>query len=424
MDSRNVCPGDLFFALPGDKTDGHAFIGQAAKKGAVGAVVRKDCVGLDQGLPLIRCDDVLKALQDLAKTYLKQNAPKVVAVTGSLGKTTTKDFIAHLLKIKYRVSVSPGNSNSQIGLPLAILNHTTAEDEILILEMGMTHPGQILKLVDIAPPTVAVVTNVALVHACNFSSLAEIERTKAEIFSHPKTKMGFYHSDSNMEGSLLSKGKCPKLSFSTTEDAADWFLRWNAESIEVTERLSKNDRVTTPLHPIKVPGEHNKQNFLAALAVARYLGLDWKEINQGINTLSLPERRLEHVEKCGALFINDAYNASEMSVKAALNSMPIPKAGAKRIAVLGEMLELGKFSAQCHRAVGEHSLKCVDLMLCFGEECRHISECWQAAERPVVWAKERAEIVAALKSKLCPGDVVLLKGSRSKGVWKVLEELS
>lgn len=401
VDSRNVKPGDLFFALPGDQTDGHAFLSDAAAKGAVGAVVKKDYAGPDYGMALVRCEDCLKALQMLAKTYLKRHRPKVVAVTGSLGKTTTKDFIAQLLQVKYKVSVSPGNSNSQIGLPLTILNHSQDDDEILILEMGMTHPGQILKLIDIAPPTVAVVTTVALVHACNFNSLTDIARAKAEIFMHPDTEIGFYPQESDHGHVLSTSGTCRKVSFS----------------------LHSQEAKTILTKPLPVPGEHNRHNFLAAASVARYLGLSLDEIHERMAALHLPERRLQHVEKFGALFINDAYNASEMSMKAALNSLPTPKAGSKRIAVLADMLELGKFSEGCHRAVAQHALDCVDLMLCFGNECRYINECWQQAGRPVVWAPERSEIVKALRTHLQPGDVVLLKGSRGKGVWKVLEEL-
>lgn len=422
-DSRHVRAGDLFFALPGAKTDGHAFLQEAASRGAAGAVVEKGYQGNSFGLPLIRCEDVLAGLQKLSRAVLSQYRAKTVAVTGSLGKTTTKDFIAQLLKGKFRLSVSPGNSNSQIGLPLSVLNHTSPEDEVLILEMGMTHPGQIAKLVEIVPPTVAVVTKVALVHACNFPSLTGIAQAKAEIFCHRKTEKGFFHYESNVENVLSNSGGCAKSSFSICDEAADVYLVERAGGLEIVDRSGKRPQSTRlPLLP--VPGDHNKHNFLAAASVARYLGMEWEEIAQAIPTLCLPERRLQQVEKYGALFINDSYNASEPSMKAALDCLPVPKAGSKRIAVLGEMLELGQFSAQCHESVADYALARVDLMFCFGTECRRIYEHWQRAGRQVFWAQERKDVVEALKSKLGAGDVVLLKGSRSKEVWKVLDELA
>ena len=162
---------------------------------------------------------------------------------------------------------------------------------------------------------------------------------------------------------------------------------------------------------------------MAAAVVARYFGMEWEEIRSGMQELVLPDKRMQFVEKYGAIFVNDAYNASEMSMKAALSSLPQPKPGGKRIAVMGGIVELGKFSEQCHRNVGEYALEHVDCLLCFGESCLPMHECWQAAGRPVVWKKERAEIVIALRERLQPGDVVLLKGSNSKAVYKVLEEL-
>ncbi|MBA3817089.1 MAG: UDP-N-acetylmuramoyl-tripeptide--D-alanyl-D-alanine ligase, partial [Parachlamydiaceae bacterium] len=139
--------------------------------------------------------------------------------------------------------------------------------------------------------------------------------------------------------------------------------------------------------------------------------------------LVLPELRMQIVEKNGVIFVNDAYNASEISIKSALNSLPNPKVGGKKIAVIGEMLELGKFSEQCHLAVGEHALNCVDSMLCFGEGCAPIHECWQKAGRHVLWTQDRSLLVNALQAELKLGDVVLLKGSRAKGLWKIIEEL-
>lgn len=419
VDSRLSAVGDLFFALPGAKTDGHSYLSEAASKAASAAVVKKGYAGSDYGLPLIYSDDVLASLQLLAKTYLKMSQTQVIAVTGSLGKTTTKDFITTLLKDKYRLSSSPGNSNSQIGLPLAIMNHLTLDDEILILEMSMTHPGQIAKLVDIAPPAIAVITMVALVHACNFNSIQDIAKAKAELFGHPDTRLGIYPKECDMDKVLSGSGTCKKVSFSVSMPEADYHL--TSQDKHMTIKCPKGE--CQQFNLLALPGAHNRHNFLAAAVTARHVGMSWDEIRARQVSLVLPERRMQIVEKFGAVFVNDSYNASEISLKAALSSLPKPKGSGKRIAVVGEMLELGKFSRDCHRAVGEHALKTVDSMLCLGQDCEPIYECWKAAGRPVYWSLDRSQVVAALRSQLQSDDVVLLKGSRSKGMWNVLDEL-
>ena len=418
VDSRLLKKGDLFFALPGSNKDGHEFLQEVALKGACSAVVNQNYRGDNYGLELIFVADVLEALQWVATQVLKSVPCKIIAVTGSVGKTTTKDFITTLLLKKFRVGFTPGNSNSQIGLPLAILNHIKGDEEVLSIEMGMTHPNQIKKLIQIAPPDIALITTTALVHACNFKNLSEIGLAKGEIFTHPKTKVGLIDKRIVNFHEICSIGNCEKLSFGLECSDAHFNLRIEGEKMILNDSMSQGI-----LHLLSLPGLHNKHNFLAAAAVARQMGMSWEEINAEIPLLSLPERRLEQIEKHGALFVNDSYNANALSVKAALASMPSPKSGGKKIAVLGEMLELGNFSESCHREVAETALQYVDLMFCFGKECLPIKEVWKAAGKPVELFNERKELVNALRDVLGQGDVVLLKGSRSKQTWKVLEEI-
>ena len=419
VDSRLLEEGNLFFALPGAQTDGHQYLAEAAFKGAPAAVVKKGYQGEHFGLALIHVDDVLQALQCLTINFLKSSRAKIIAVTGSMGKTTTKDFIASLLKDKFRVSSSPGNSNSQIGLPLAILNHVNEDDEVIVLEMGMTHPGNLSRLVKIAPPDIALMTAVALVHAGNFSSLEEIGCAKAEIFSHPKTQVGIFHHDISNKEDVKSVGQCQKMSFSINSKEADWYSEIHPDGVQIYEHQTK----AAFLPPLSIPGVHNNHNFLAAAVVARVLNMSWEEILARYPFLNLPERRLQFIEKDGILFVNDSYNASEVTVKAALQSLPQPKKGGKKVAVIGEMLELGKFSEQCHWEVGRYALQHVDWMLCLGPACAPIHACWKEANRPVVWENERSVLVSILRAQLQPGDVILLKGSRLKQLWKILEEL-
>lgn len=417
VDSRLLRPGNLFFALSGEQVDGHAFIGAAAAAGAVGFVVNRTYQGNDFGLPLLYVDDVLLALQQLAKTMLMSRKAAIVAVTGSLGKTTTKGFIHTLLKNKFKTSASPGNSNSQIGLPLAVINHTFEDDEVIILEMGMTKSGHISRLIEIAPPDVAVVTTVALVHAENFDSLEKIAEAKAEIFRHSRTNLGIYHLESDIGHALSHCGPCQKKSFSMTSLRCDVSMEVKEDALLIME-----DGQIFQLSGLSVPGAHNRHNFLAAASVARHFGMSWDEIKEAQTALELPERRLEFVEREGVLFVNDSYNASEQSMKAALDSMPQPKPGGRRIAFFGGIVELGKFSEGCHRAVGKYALDKVDKLFCFGLDCVPMFEEWKVSRRHIVWAQERQELAAALFEYAKPGDVVLLKGSRAKGVWKILEE--
>lgn len=418
VDSRLVKLNDIFFALKGDKVDGHSYLGQAKANGAAAAVVSVNYLGPDHGLALIKVDDPLKALQQLTKAILDSRKTRIVAVTGSVGKTTTKDFITTLLKVKYRVASSPGNHNSQIGLPLTILNHTNGDEEILVLEMGMTHAGNLTNLVHIAPPDIAVVTMVALTHAGNFASLQEIAQAKAEIFSHPKTTLGILLRDLEHFDAMAHVGSCPKVTFSLST-GADYTL---IEQDEYLHIHYAGDLAAT-YNRLPVLGRHNLQNFLAAVAVARNLQLSWEEIRQAIPLLALPERRLQQIEIGGVLFVNDSYNASTVSVKAAFNSLPKPPPGGKTIAVIGQMLELGQFSEMCHREVAEDALNFVDSMICLGDGCKPIWECWSVARRPVAWFSTLEEVVSELRCQMRAGDVVLLKGSRTHGLWRILEAM-
>ncbi|WP_195155572.1 UDP-N-acetylmuramoyl-tripeptide--D-alanyl-D-alanine ligase [Candidatus Protochlamydia phocaeensis] len=419
-DSRTLKPGEVFIALSGERVDGHAFLADVKQKGCLAAVVSKSYAGPDFGLALLRVEDPLHALQEMAKSALSRSSSRLVAVTGSIGKTTTKEFIKTLLETRYRVAASPGNSNSQVGIPLSILNHTTGEEEILVLEMGMTTPGNLARLVQIAPPEVAVLTRVALVHACNFESLEDIAWAKAEIFSHSHTRLGVIHRDIANYEAIARLGNSHKLSFSTNDPRADYQL----DSQDGHKLYAHVENQTIDLGSLlQVPGKHNAHNLLAAIAVARHFNVSWEEIKHAIPFLKLPEKRLQFVDFQGILFLNDSYNASELSVKAALETLPQPKEGGSKVAVLGSMMELGKFSADCHRRVGEFALDHVEQIYCLGEECHPILDVWKKAGKPVELFLDRASLVACLKQALKPADVVLLKGSRSKELWKVLEEL-
>lgn len=417
IDSRQVQSGHIFFAIKGQRVDGHDFLEEVSGRGATAAVVDRGYTGPDYGMNLLRVVDVVEALQTLARHSIERHPAKIVAITGSVGKTTTKEFLLRLLLRKFRVSASKGNHNSQIGLPFTILNDLSGLEEVLVLEMGMTKPGHISQLLSIAPADVAAITSIALVHAENYDSLEHIARTKAEIFSNPRTRLGILHRDIVNYEELLQVGNCRKVSFSSHQEADYTLTRVDGQL--AIGFAGENYRIEAP-----EMGGHLQHNLLAAVSIAHTLGLQWEQIVEVIPTLTLPERRMQVVEKMGITFVNDSYNACEDSVKAALDHMPLPKEGGRRVAILAHMPELGKFSEECHHRVGLHALERVDLLFCLGEECRPFVDIWQKREREVYHFTDRKELLSVLNAFLKPNDVALIKGANVKRMWEILDEIT
>ncbi len=261
IDSRKIGSGDLFFALKGEKSDGHCFLKEVALRGGVAAVISSEYQGPAEGLILLPVDDVLLSLQALARYFAQKKKAKIVGITGSMGKTTTKDFIATLLEGKFRVGKTYSSYNTRLTLPITVLN-MDGDEEILVLEMGMGEPGDIGKLVEIAPPDVAVLTKVGIAHyGALFSEIADIARAKGEIFSHPKTKMAiFYHGFSEVPI------HCEKMTFSLNDREADYVFSGDF----VDESGVRAAQLNFPL-----PQPHVRYNFLCAVVVARFFGMKW-----------------------------------------------------------------------------------------------------------------------------------------------------
>ena len=409
VDTRYVQPGNLFFALAGQKTDGHRFLGEAAGKGATGAVVKRSFSEEAYGLHLLYVDDPLVALQTAAKRWLEKSSARIIAITGSLGKTSTKGFLFSLLQSKYKVATTSESKNSQVGLALAILNETEGDEDFLILEMGMSEKGHIQKLVEMAPPHLALITSIALVHAENFQEIIDIAKAKAEVFPHPNTECVIINCDTRCASQLLQMVHCKKESYSLQESAtAKWKMKIEAERLVVTE-----DNRKVVLTKVDVVAEHMYRNLLGAISCARELGMSFEEIQVAMKGITLPEKRLQEVEKKGVTFINDAYNAAEDSIKGALDAVRQKKCAGKKIAVLGHMRELGKFSDDCHKSVGEFALACVDQVISIGENAGPLVKVWQEAQRPVEWFLQFDELFCYLQDAISKGDLVLVKGARA-----------
>ncbi|MBA3238256.1 MAG: UDP-N-acetylmuramoyl-tripeptide--D-alanyl-D-alanine ligase [Parachlamydiaceae bacterium] len=419
VDSRLLKTGDLFFACSGNRSDGHAFISQAAQKGASAAVVSADYSGDCYGLPLIYVENPEKALQQLAKAVLQSSKTKVVAITGSVGKTTTKGFLAHLLASSFRVAATPGNYNSQLGLPLTILNHLQDDTEVAVLEMGMTKAGHIASLIEIAPPEIAIITATALGHAENFESLEAIGLAKAEILSHPKTRLGIVDFGISNYQAIAQLSCTPLTSFGCDTNHADWALIRSKQCL----RLFNHGILVIEFESLSLPGQHNHHNFLAAAVAANSCGISWELIMESAKKLTLPEMRLQIQEHQGITFINDSYNSLPIAVKAALDSLPLPKREGRKIAVLGEMRELGQFSLECHLEVANYALSRIDMLFCLGKECVSMHDLWEKSNREVFWTLEFSELVEQLRKFLRPDDVVLIKGSRTSGLSGLVDKI-
>lgn len=417
IDSRMIGPGDLFFALKGEKTNGHNYLAEVKRQGAIGAVVSKGYQGPDFGLILLPVEDVVLSLQELARHFMQECKSLIIGITGSLGKTTTKEFIATLLGGKFTVGKTYLNYNTKLTYPITLLNRSGNED-VLVVEMGMSEPGDIGKLIQIATPDIAVLTKIANVHVAYFQrGILDIAKYKAEIFSHPKTKKCIFYQELNEYPEAIEAIHGGKVSFSLEDRNADYFL---SNELFVDERGVRAYHFDPPYKQ-----RHVLHNFLAAVAVARTLKLTWDEINAQVPKLRLPKMRFEQYEKEGIVFVNDAYNANPDSMKAALLSLPEPKEGAKKIAVLGMMVDLGPESDWFHRDVGIFAQKCVDHLLVIGEAATPIYEAFQEVKKPAEQYFSFDQLAARLKQLMNPGDVVLVKASRCvqmENLFKLLDQ--
>lgn len=423
-DSRTIKPGEVFIALDGESFDGHSFCQSAVNNGAKVLVVTR----LPQLLPgddvvIIMVKNTLKAYQDIAACYRSKFDLPVIAVTGSTGKTSTKDIIAAALATGKNVLKSQGNYNNEIGLPLTLLQ-LTHKHELVIVEMAMRGPGQIRELAQIARPDIAVVTNVGQTHIELLGSQENIAAAKQELVEElPVGGTAILNFDNEYVRAMADATKAKKI-FYGFDPKAD--IR--AENIR-REKLCTVfhcvNKITDEEYDVSLPllGEHNVYNTLAAIAVCTALKIDREKMLSGISTVVLSGMRQEISETCGMLFVNDAYNASPTSMQAAirtLHSMP----GKRKVAVLGDMLELGEIAEAAHRQVGMEIVKQrIDLVVTVGNKSHFISS--TASEYGVrSWHfQNHASAAQALSTLLNIGDTVLFKGSRGMHMEELLAVL-
>jgi UDP-N-acetylmuramoyl-tripeptide--D-alanyl-D-alanine ligase len=420
-DSRSLKSSELFVALRGENFDGHNFVEAAAQVGAAGAIVESTWNGeIPNKFGLIRVKDTLQAYQDLAANYRKSLTLKVVAITGSNGKTSTKDFTAAVLAHRFQVTKTEGNFNNHVGLPRTILEATSG-DEIGVWEIGMNHPGEIATLAKVAAPDLAIITNIGVAHIEFMGSREKIAEEKGALAEAVGT-----------EGTVILNADDPfTASIAARAHGRVILAGTNSGSIragEITQSGTGADfTILEGAHrcraQLSVPGLHMVQNALLAVAAGRAFGLSLEECAAGLVAAPLTKARSQIKDIGGVQFLDDSYNANPDSMKAALRTLVELDADGKRIAVLGEMRELGDQSERGHREVGETAavLK-IDQLIAIGDIAAAIADAaGQAGLRKTTIVKSTSEAAEVLGEIAAPGDLVLIKGSRSARTEEVIE---
>jgi UDP-N-acetylmuramoyl-tripeptide--D-alanyl-D-alanine ligase len=421
IDSRTVGPGQLFFAVKGERLDGHDFVESALERGAVAAVVRKDQMGRYPGqMRLLAVEDTLVALQTLAMAVRKLWGKPLIAVTGSMGKTTTKEGIAHVLSARFRVLKSEGNFNNHFGLPLMLLK-LQPEYDVAVIEMGMSHAGEIGALAKIAQPEIGVVTNVAPVHLEFFDSLAGIARAKYELIeSLPAGGTAVLNTDDEYVSQFGRdfKGKVVMYGTRTTADVrAEHVRSGGAEGSEFDVVIGGvRERARLPL-----VGEHNILNALAAVAVGLERGLKPSEAVGALAGLAPADKRGEVLRLGNITVINDCYNCNPKALNAMVDTLA-GMAAQRRIAVVGAMLELGPTGEELHRQAGRHiAEKRIDVLLGVSGPAQAIVEAARQAGMRAEFVSTPEEASEWLAREARDGDVILMKASRGVKLEKALE---
>lgn len=425
-DSRSIPEGCLFIPLAGERFDGHDFAADCLAAGA-SAVLWDKAKGTPPG-PAIIVDNTLEALQRLAQSYLRDSKARVVGITGSNGKTTTKDIVFSLLSTTFNVHKTQGNFNNHIGLPLTIL--AMPEDaDIVVLEMGMSGRHEIELLSRLAEPEVAVITNIGEAHLMQLGSRLEIARAKLEILAGLKSGGTLvYDGDEPLIPTVLSEADMPKperfntVTFGLQPHNDDYPV--GLMFLDDSTVFASSAGGEEPLH-LPLLGQHNVINCLAAIAVARYFGVTEQAIREGLTQVKLTGMRIEVVKGVsGITILNDAYNASPTAMKAAIGVLENMRGYRHKIAVLGDMLELGETENELHREVGAFiTAGKLDQLFTYGALGAKIAE--GAAEHldqeSIHAYTDKAELISGLLSVLHPKDAVLVKGSRGMRLEEVVE---
>ncbi|EDT25550.1 UDP-N-acetylmuramoyl-tripeptide--D-alanyl-D-alanine ligase [Clostridium perfringens CPE str. F4969] len=409
-DTRKIEEGTMFIALKGENFNGNNYVLEAFNKGAKIAIVDEvkcDLNELKEDVALIKVQNTGRALMDLAKFYREKLGLKVVGITGSAGKTSTKDLVAAVLSDKYKVFKTKGNFNNEIGLPLMILELDSTYD-VAILEMGMRGLGQIKELAEIASPDLGIITNIGISHI-------EILKTRENILKAKMEIATFFDKNNTLVvcGNDDFLGSLPSAEYKIVKTGVGENFKIGAKNIALEELSSKftvYDGEKEEEFSLDMPGEHNISNLMLGIAIAKELGVSFEEMKRGLNNIEATSMRLELIKKDGFSILNDCYNSSPVAVKSAIDVMKNIE-GKRRIAVLGTMRELGHKSEEAHEEIGKYAKENgIEKVLCFGDFSENIKEGY--GEGCTVY-ENKEELIKDLLNIICDGDIILVKASRS-----------
>jgi UDP-N-acetylmuramoyl-tripeptide--D-alanyl-D-alanine ligase len=428
IDSRQVIPASLFVAIPGENVDGHDFIADAFKRGASFALTQKEMPAsfrtldlraglsaessLDLSAPLcLRVDNTIAALQQIARFWRRKLNLRVIGITGSVGKSTTKEMVAEVLGTRYRTLRSPGNLNNEIGLPLTILRLGSGYERA-VLEMGFYVPGEIQFLCDIALPHIGVVTNVGTVHAERAGSQEVIARGKSELIQAlPSDGVAILNFDDPWVRKMEEKAKAHVFFYGLSPEADLWADQIESLGLDGI-RFRLHYKGETVHSHVPMIGRHSVHTALRAAAVGLNDGLTWQEIFEGLSHGHAQLRLVAVRSQTGALILDDTYNASPESMLAALNLLD--EMDGRKIAVLGDMLELGPYERQGHEMVGMRAAQVAKILITLGPRTHMLAEAARRAGMKAshIFEFEQAEpIMDWLNKNLTSNDAVLIKGS-------------
>ena len=443
IDSRQTIPGSLFVAIPGEKVDGHDFLGEAFRRGASFALTQRDIgdsfrtfdlrsvsgtdsyQGVDFSIPLcLRVENTVTALQQIARFWRRKLNLRVVGITGSVGKSTTKEMVAEVLSTRFHTIKSPGNLNNEIGLPLSMTRLSPGYQHA-VMEMGFYVPGEIAFLCDIALPQIGVVTNVGTVHAERAGSQEAIARGKAELVQAlPPAPEGvaILNFDDPWVRQMEEKTKARVFFYGLSSEAHLWADRVEGLGLDgIRFRMHYQGEALT----VKIPliGRHSVHTALRAAAVGLAEGMNWQEILEGLNQGHMQLRLAAVRSENGALLLDDSYNASPESMLAALNLLD--ELDGRKVAVLGDMLELGPYERGGHEMVGLRAAQVANVLLTLGERAHIIAEAARRTNpRKLILEFDEVEpLVEWLAGNLTKDDVALIKGSHGLRMDRITSSL-
>ncbi|UCH63742.1 MAG: UDP-N-acetylmuramoyl-tripeptide--D-alanyl-D-alanine ligase [Fidelibacterota bacterium] len=416
IDSRKARAGDLFVPIVGSRADGHDFASEAMEAGAVAVMVERDISPLAPPAVVIKVADNIRELGALAQVWRQMYQPRVVAITGSNGKTTTKNLVVGILAMKYKVLGTEGSYNSTISLPLTLLR-IGQKNEIAVLELGSNRPGEIAYLARLAQPEVGLITNVSEAHVVNLKNKEGVIREKAALF---KALPPDGTAVVNVDDPAIARMETPAWRYTYGFDRpADVTGRYEEAAPGGVLVVGTELRIRLPQ-----AGAHLAANALAAVAIAERFEVTPEEIKEAIEGFTPPPGRGEILHFNGVTVIDDSYNANLASTLAGLETLlHLPSEG-RRIAVIGDMLELGRFSEEHHRLVGEFAAaRGIDLMLCYGPETRGTYCTALSAGMEAHHYGDKSELSYTLAQTVAAGDVVYVKGSRGMAMETVIKEV-